>query len=139
MPNNHFQVEVVAADHKLFSDDAVSLVAPGADGYFGVLRGHAPLVSTLKIGVLRLQPTEDRPAIAIAIAGGFIEVTADHVVVLADAAELAQEIDIDRARTAKERAKERLRTRSEDTDASRAEVALARALNRLSVAGEKSI
>lgn len=131
---NSFTVDVVAADKKLFSGDAVSLLAPGADGYFGVLRGHAPLVAALQVGELEITPADNRGKILIAVSGGFIEVTQEHVEVLADSAELAAEIDLERARQAHQRAEERLRQPGEDIDVERAEAALARASNRLRVA-----
>lgn len=134
MPNR-YDVEVVAADRKLFSGEAVSLVAPGADGYFGVLRGHAPLVAALTTGEVAITPPDNRPVVYLAVSGGFIEVTPERVVILADTAELATEIDIERARQAKERAEERLAAATEDMDVTRAQTALMRALNRLRVAG----
>lgn len=131
---NSFTVEVVAADRKLYSGDVVSLQAPGADGYFGVLRGHAPLVAALKVGRIEITPADQSPTIRIAVSGGFIEVMQDHVEVLADAAELAHEIDLERARQSRERAEDRLRTAHDDTDVERAEAALSRAMNRMNVA-----
>ncbi len=131
---NSFTVEVVAADRKLYSGEMASLLVPGADGYFGVLRGHAPLVAALKVGTLEMTPADNSALIVVAITGGFIEVTQNHVEVLADAAELAHEIDIDRARQSRERAEDRLRKVHEDTDVERAEAALSRAMNRMNVA-----
>lgn len=129
-----FDVEVVAADRKLFTNKAVYLVAPGIDGYFGVLRGHAPLLAALGIGELTITPENGQP-ILFALAGGFAEVTGDHVVILADSAELAEDIDIERARLAKQRAEERLHAPAVDINVDRAQAALLRAINRLRVAG----
>ena len=129
-----FQVDVVSVNHKLYSSEAVSLVAPGADGYFGVLRGHAPLVAALKIGELEITPAAGQAPVLIAVSGGFIEVHPDCVTVLADSAELAEEIDVERARLAKERAEALLQAGGENTDVDRAQAALLRALNRLRVA-----
>ena len=128
-----FDVEIVAADHVVYRDQAVSLIAPGAAGYFGVLREHAPLISTLKIGALTISPL-DAPPIIFAISGGFAEVTPDKVIVLADSAERADEIDVARAREARDRAEARLRERADEIDSDRATTSLARALNRLNVA-----
>lgn len=139
MPSNHFQVEVVAADRELYSGDAISLTAPGTDGYFGVLRGHAPLVSALAIGEITITPPENAPKVVIAVTGGFIEVTQERVVILADAAEMAEDIDVERARMAKERAEARLQGAETDTDVERAQTALMRAVNRLRVAGNRGI
>jgi len=134
-----FRIEVVAADHKVFTGDAVSVTIPGIDGYFGVLRGHAPLVSAIAVGVVTIRPTENREPIVLAVSGGFTEVTGDHVVILADSAELTSEIDIERARIAKARADERLRVAGTDIDVDRAKLALLRAINRLKTIETKGI
>ena len=139
MASNHFTVDVVAADRKLFSGEAVSLVVPGIDGYFGVLREHAPLVGALKVGEISITPPDNKPSILIAVSGGFVEVKPDHVTILADAAELAEEIDIERARMAKERAEQLLQARDENIDVDRAQTALARAVNRLRVAENRGL
>ena len=128
-----FDVEVVAADHKVFGGQAVSLVAPAADGYLGILAGHAPLIAALTVGELRITPPDTAP-VEFAISGGFIRVEHDRVTVLADTAELATEIDVERALRAKERAEERLKTRDSEVDFNRAQTALLRALNRLRIA-----
>lgn len=131
-------IEVVAADRKLFVGKAVSMVIPGVDGYFGVLHGHAPLVAALGIGELDITRPDDGSKVRIAIAGGFAEVMPDRVVVISDAAEMAEQIDIERARQAKERAEARLAVviaAGADTDVDRAKVALMRAINRLKIAG----
>ena len=132
-----FDVEVVAVDRKVYSGQAVSAMIPGADGYFGVLSGHAPLVASLKVGELTIVPPGGEP-VHIAVAGGFAEVTQDRVTILAETAELAQEIDINRAREALERARGRLTGAEPGTDVDRAKAALLRALNRLRVAGYRT-
>ena len=130
-----FQVEVVSADRKLYSGTAISLVAPGIDGYFGVLHGHAPLVAALKVGELVITTADPTvPQLFFAVSAGFIEVTQECVTILADSAELATQIDRERAQQAKERAEELLRKSSSDTDVARAQAALARAINRLRTA-----
>ncbi|HEX2948905.1 MAG TPA: F0F1 ATP synthase subunit epsilon [Armatimonadota bacterium] len=139
MPNNHFTVEIVSADRKLYSGEAVSITIPGADGYFGVLRGHAPLVSAMMIGEITITPPDNKPPIIFAVSGGFAEVSAEHVVILADTAELAEEIDVERARLAKERAEERLQEAGGDIDVTRAQAALMRAINRLRVATRRGL
>ena len=131
-----FDVEVVAADRKVFTGQAVSLVAPGADGYLGILHDHAPLITSLAVGAITIVTAENQPPIIIAISGGFMEVTGDKVIILADTAEMAQDIDIERARLALERAEGRLRGAEEGTDVDRAKAALLRALNRLRIAGQ---
>lgn len=139
MAGNHFLVEVVSADRKLYSGEAVSLTAPGAAGYFGVLRGHAPMVAALTYGELDITPSDNRPVVSLAVSGGFIEVAPDRVVILTDSAELADEIDIERARIAKERAEERLRAGGDDVDVTRAQAALLRAINRLHVVERRGL
>ncbi len=134
-----FEVEVVAADRTVFKGPAVSLVLPGVDGYLGVLHGHAPLVTALAIGVITITQPDNHLEI-IAVSGGFAEVLQQKTIILADAAELAAEIDIERARLAQQRAEERLRTASpgENIDVERARIALLRAINRLHAAERAS-
>jgi F-type H+-transporting ATPase subunit epsilon len=103
------------------------------EGELGFLPDHAPLVSALKTGVLRVQ--KDGNTTSVALHGGFVEVRNSRVTVLANAAEKADEIDKARAEQAKKRAEERLEKKSEDIDIQRAEAALRRALTRLKVAG----
>jgi F-type H+-transporting ATPase subunit epsilon len=129
-----FEVEVVAVDHKVFLGQAVSLVAPAVDGYVGVLRGHAPLVAALATGILTITPAEKRPVIEVAVSGGFMDVTPDRVTILADTAELAEEIDLERARQARVRAEQRLLAGASDIDITRAQAALLRAINRIRAA-----
>lgn len=133
-----FNVEVISADRKLFAGKTVSLVIPGIDGYFGVLYGHAPLIGALGIGELTIT-NEGGKVTVLAISGGFVEVAPDRTLVLADAAELAHDIDIERARLARQRAEERLQQPSRadqmsDVDFERARIALLRAINRMRVA-----
>ena len=110
------------------------VVVPGSEGYFGVLPGHAPLLATLGIGELTYRiGSEERH---VAVSGGFAEVRNDKVIVLADTAELPQDIDRARAERARDRAEQRLSGRMQDeTDYARAAAALARALTRIQVAG----
>jgi F-type H+-transporting ATPase subunit epsilon len=110
------------------------VVAPGSEGYFGVLPGHAPFLTTLGIGELTYRIGRDE--YHVAVSGGFAEVRNDKVIVLADAAETPAEIDRARAERARDRAEGRLAGRGqEEVDYARATAALARALNRLQVAG----
>ena len=135
MPEHTFQLEVITPDRVVLSDsEIVSVVAPGSQGYFGVMANHAPMMTELKIGKLDFRRADSTSG-AMAISGGFLEVFEDKVSVLAESAELAHEIDIDRAEQAKKRAQERLAEAGPDVDATRAEAALLRAINRLQVAG----
>jgi F-type H+-transporting ATPase subunit epsilon len=125
----------VATPSRLVVADAVDeVVAPGIEGYFGVLSGHAPFLTTLGIGELTYRIGRDESRLAIA--GGFAEVRNDKVIVLAASAERPEDIDRARAERAKARAEQRLAGRGQDEiDFTRAAAALARALTRLQVAG----
>jgi len=126
------QLEVVSAERLVFSGEVEKVVAPGAQGQLGILPHHAPLMTMLDPGELMV--TQDGGEICITVTGGFMEVRPDHIIVLADAAERADEIDIDRAEEAKRRAEERLQSKVADMDLAKAEVALKRSLVRLKAA-----
>lgn len=128
-------VTILTPDRSLLSNEACHQVElPGAEGTFGVLEGHSPLVTPLAIGEIRLLAADGSVKQRIAAAGGFVEVTPEKVTVTAHAAEPAHEIDVERAKAAKSRARRRLKKPGEDIDVERAEAALARALNRIEVA-----
>ena len=105
---------------------------PGAEGYFGVLPGHAPLLATLQVGELWYRVGQERHYLAIAF--GFVEVLPDRVTVLAQIAERAQDIDVARAEEAKRRAEERVSRRESGMDFERARIAMMKSLVRLQVA-----
>jgi len=125
-------IEIVTPERKVYENEVNMVIARGAEGDLGILAGHVPLVTTLKVGQIRLQ--NDGGEQLIAISGGFLEVRPEKVTVLAEAAELPEEIDVDRAQRAKERAERRLAQRTTDLDQLRAEQSLERALNRLRIA-----
>ena len=126
-------VEIVTAERVVYSAEGVDeVVAPGSDGEFAVLPQHAAFITTLMPGELRIIKSGDEEIMAIT--GGFFEVRNDRVVVLADAAERAEEIDIARAEAARRRAEEALREREELADLVQTEASLRRALARLRVA-----
>ena len=126
-----FRLELVTPERLLASEDVEEVVAPGFEGEFGVLPEHTHYLVILEIGVLRIK--KDGQTRKIAIGGGFAEVTPGRMVVMADVAERADEIDVERARKAKERAEERLKAVSLDDDAYlKAYASLQRALARLS-------
>ena len=135
MPDKTFRLEIVTPDRMVIGDDTVtSVVVPGSEGYMGILVHHAPLLAELTVGQIDIKRA-DGSETAIATSGGFMEVSANKVIVLADTAELAEEIDTTRAEEAVRRAKERLQRSNEaEVDAARAESALSRAANRLHVA-----
>jgi F-type H+-transporting ATPase subunit epsilon len=128
------RLEIVTAERQIFADDVDMVVAPGSEGELGILPHHAPLLTTLKPGELRIKKGGEE--ILIAVTGGFMEVLSDRVTILADAAERAEEIDLARAEAARQRAEERMAGRTVEVDRSRAMAALQRANVRLRV-GQK--
>lgn len=130
------EIEVITPERRILKEVADSVVVPAAEGYLGVLTGHAPLITTLQIGVLRYR--KDGEVRRMAVHGGFMEVFDNRVTVLADVAERAEEIDVDRALRARDRAKKRLTERPPGLDVLRAELALKRALTRLKAAGVRT-
>lgn len=124
------QLEVVTPSRTVLKSSAESIIVPIADGYMGFMRDHAPLVAGLGVGIVQYGPEHGEKK-RMAITGGFVEVADNRVTILADTAELAEEIDVARAMAAKERAERRLRERQANIDRVRAEAALQRALNRL--------
>lgn len=126
-------VSIVAPDREVFSGEAESLRAPGVDGSFQILTGHAPMVAAIETGPLFVDPAGGQ-RIAFATSGGFVEVLDDQVIVLAETAEPAEEIDTERAREAEERARRRLEEGGlEAEERARHEAALERARNRLRI------
>ena len=130
---DRLSLEVATPTRLVVAEVVDEVVAPGIEGYFGVLPGHAPFLTTLGIGELTYrQGREER---RLAVSGGFAEVRNDKVIVLADTAETPEEIDRERAERARVRAEQRLAGRAQDeVDYVRASCALARALTRLHVA-----
>ena len=108
------KLDIVTAERVVYSAEVDEVIAPGVEGQLGILPHHAPLMTTLQAGELRVKKggAED----IMAISGGFLEVRPDRVIVLADAAERAEEIDVARAEAAKQRAEERLRDRRRGGD-----------------------
>ena len=123
-------LEIVTAEHLVYSDEVNVVVAPGIMGQLGILPNHAPLMTMLEPGELCVRKNGEE--IYIAISGGFLEVLQNRVVILADTAERADEIDIARAEDAKRRAQEQLHIPGVDLIS--AEAALRRSLTRLKVA-----
>ncbi|MCL6612902.1 MAG: F0F1 ATP synthase subunit epsilon [Peptococcaceae bacterium] len=123
------RLEIVTPEKKVFTGDVNFVVVPGELGELGFLPNHAPLMSALKIGIVRVQ--QEGKSFKVAVSGGFVEVRGNRVTILADTAERDDEIDRERAERARERAEKRLAEKSPDLDLVRAELALKRALNRL--------
>jgi len=103
-----YPLRVVSVERSLFEGDVEFIIATGADGELGVLARHAPLMTVLKPGPLRIQEIFGGPEQLLFVGGGFLEVLPDRVTVLADVAEHAEEISVERAEEARKRAQERL-------------------------------
>lgn len=134
MADKQLLLEVVTPDRKVLSTEAEVVVCPGVEGQFGVLVGHIPFLSALEIGEMyyRLGAKTEY----LAVSAGFAEVTGEKVTIVAEAAELGREIDVERARRARERAEKRLAAgRVADIDWARAEASLRRSMVRMKVAG----
>jgi F-type H+-transporting ATPase subunit epsilon len=133
----HIQLQIVSADRSLVNAQVDEVEIPGADGYFGVLPGHTPLLALLGAGELWYRQGQEKQYLALAF--GFAEVQADRVTILAQIAERPDEIDVARAEAARKRAEERIYKPSVDMDAERARIALLKALIRLQVASRVKI
>ncbi len=130
MPLN---IEIVTAEHVVYSEEGVDeVVAPGAEGEFAVLPQHAAFITTLGSGEVRIMKGDKESQMAIT--GGFFEVRDDRIVVLADAAERVEEIDMERAEEARRKAEEAIHEKTDVADLIVAEAALRRANTRLKVA-----
>ncbi len=127
-----YKLEVITPEGRVYDSEVVHLRAPGAEGEFGILADHAPIMAALKIGKLHV----DEPAASFdfAISGGYLEGHENRIVVLAQTCERKEAIDVERAQRARERAAKRLTEMTEGIDIDRARAALMRALNRLHVA-----
>ncbi|HZU05779.1 MAG TPA: F0F1 ATP synthase subunit epsilon [Chloroflexota bacterium] len=127
------RLEVVTAEREVYADDVDLVVAPATEGEVGILPRHAPLLTTLQPGVLRLK--KDGEEVLMAVSGGFLQVFNDRVLILADAAERESEIEESRAEQARQRALAVLQAaaRGEPVQAEAARLALRRSLARLEV------
>jgi F-type H+-transporting ATPase subunit epsilon len=134
---SHLQLQIVSADRSLVNEQVDEVEIPGADGYFGVLPGHTPLLALLSAGELWYRQGQEKHYLAIAF--GFAEVLPDRVTILAQVAERADEIDVARAEAARKRVEQRMTAPSPDIDWERARVALMKALVRLQVASRARI
>lgn len=129
-----FQLEVVTPDRLFYSGPAEKLIVRTAQGDIGILRGHAPYVSSLGIGEMKLY-VDDEVRIA-AVSGGFIRVDKEQTTVIAITCEWSDEIDLERAKKAKEKAEETIRLNKSKQEHEKAVIKLKRAINRIDV-GEK--
>jgi len=133
MADTGFRLRVLTEQKTVMEERVLSVTAPGTEGYLGILRSHAPLITGLVPGKLSVR-TLDEAVREYSVAGGFLEVSRNTATLLADALEAVPDIDLPRAEAAADRARERLARKAEDVDVARAEVALARALNRIRLA-----
>ncbi|MFB6367419.1 F0F1 ATP synthase subunit epsilon [Paenibacillus elgii] len=132
-----FLLEIVTPERKVYAEQANMIVVKGVEGELGILPNHIPLVTPLRIAPITVKKRGSKDVV-IAVNGGFMEVRKDKVVILAESAELPEQIDVERAQKAKERAQGRLSPAKQDhVDFKRAELALQRALNRIDVSGKK--
>ena len=130
-----FQLDIVTPEGTVYSGEVSSLRAPGADGGFGVLSRHQPMMAALAVGQVMFDETGSGPK-KMAIGGGFANVSRDGVTLLAETAEMAEQIDIERAKAAHDRARDRIARRGDpDIDIERAQTAMMRAFWRLRVSG----
>ena len=126
------KVEIITAERVVYSDDVDVLVAPGIEGELGILPHHAPLMTVLQPGEIRVRKGSEEEYMAVS--GGFLEVMANKVTILADSAERSDEIDESRAQEAMRRSQELLEHREGDMDLERAVAAVRRSQARLKVA-----
>ena len=131
------RLQVVSAERSLVNETVDEVILPGADGYFGVLPGHAPLLALLDVGELTYRKGQEVSPLVLAF--GFAEVLPDRVTVLAQTAERPADIDVARAEAAKKRAEARLAGAASDIDAERARISLLKSLIRLQVASRARI
>lgn len=130
-----FKLEIVTPEKTVYSGQVSHVQAPGSEGSFGVLVGHVPFLTSLQVGML-IFDEEGGAKRKMAVSGGFAQVAANGVTVLAETAESEDRIDVERARAARERAEGRLKNAAEGDDSARAHAALTRAINRLKVSGQ---
>lgn len=128
-------LEVVTPERIMLQEETQSIIVPAAEGLLGLLPNHAPIITGLNPGLIKYRQGADLHVLAIS--GGFMEVSNNKVSVLADTAELPNEIDIERANAAKERAQKRLKEPPPGLDVHRAELAFHRAMARLRAAEYK--
>jgi F-type H+-transporting ATPase subunit epsilon len=138
MAGRQINLDIVTPERRVFQADVEMFIAPGSQGYLGIMAGHIPLITSLDIGVAKIK-TEDGET-KVAIGGGFMEVQPNRILVLADTAEIGKDIDVSRAQAAKARAEERIEMHKNggslgyEIDLVRARVALQKALTRIKAA-----
>lgn len=136
MADKKFQLDIVTPARTVYSGEVTSFTAPGVVGNFQVLFNHAPLLSAIGIGEIKIVEANGAQ-VFFATSGGFVEVKTNKVILLAESAESKDEINVDRAEKSKKRAADRLAEKQSDLDVERARIALVRSLNRLKIASKK--
>jgi F-type H+-transporting ATPase subunit epsilon len=134
METQPFTLDVVTLKRIVFSEPIESMIAPGTVGYFGILAGHTPFVSSLQTGITKITKANGQK-LNLSTSGGFLMTDGKKVILLAESAERPEEIDVSRAQKAKERAEKRLTEKTPDVDIDRARAALLRAITRLKLSG----
>jgi F-type H+-transporting ATPase subunit epsilon len=134
MTDKILHLEIVTPRRIVFKGEVTSFSAPGTVGGFQVLYNHAPLLSSLLIGEVKIKEASGSES-RYAISGGFVEVRQNQILLLAETAERIDEIDIERAKASRDRAKKRMTEKKPDIDFERARLAFYRAVNRLKIAG----
>jgi F-type H+-transporting ATPase subunit epsilon len=127
----HIDLQIVTPDRRIVQEQVDEVEIPGAEGYFGVLPGHTPLLAALAVGELWYRIGQEK--VFLSIAFGFAEVLPDRVTILARIAERAEDISVERAESARKRAEERLAHATSDIDYERARLALMKSIARLQV------
>lgn len=128
---DHLTLEIVTPERSVMHAAVDEVEIPGEEGYLGVLPGHTPMLVSLQVGQLWFRQGQERTYLSLAF--GFAEILPDRVIILAETAERAEEIDISRADAARTRAQERLTSRTVEMDFERARIALLKSLVRLRV------
>ena len=131
MAEKIFKFEIITPEKVIYSADVDHVKAPGKNGYFGVKVNHIPFLTILKTGKITVEIGKEK--IFFATSGGFAEVTENKMTIMAETAEEATQIDVERAKQARDRALKRLKEKAADTNIRRAEAALLRAINRMEI------
>jgi len=131
-----YKLTIVTPEKKFYEGEVSSIIVPGSEGYLGVLTDHAPLITAVIPGKVTVKD-KSNDEITLSVSHGFFEVSSNHATLLSDSVEFLSELDLERARRALDRARERLAEAAEEVDLSRAEKAFERAQNRLNLASGK--
>lgn len=131
--SKEFSLSIVAPDRSVVEDQAVSVIAPGSEGYFGVMAGHVPMVAALRAGIVEYLDTKNQRH-HVAVGGGFAEVSGQRLTILADSAALATEIDVKEEELRLERARKALRGEDSELNSAEATEEIERAMARIRAA-----